>query len=137
MAPPPSLRKIAKDAISGAPGWIDGLLQPLSIFMGQIQDALTNQLTVKENLAQCWVVFTANSGDTVQPFALPNLKGRAPFGVSVEGFVPLVGGDSVTSVPSVVWDTIPVNGRPGLRIRTIHNFPSGVRATFTLLVKAE
>jgi len=135
MAHPPSLRKIAKELLEGAPGWVDALLLPLNTFMGQVQEALSGQLTVKENLAQCWVTFTANSGDTIPPLALPTLKGRAPFGVTVERVRVLEG--SLVAMPGVEWEPTTLNGKPAVRLLVIHSFPANTRATFTLLVKAE
>lgn len=49
MAPPPRIRALTREAIPGAPGWIDPLLQMLSENMGQASAAISRRLTFSEN----------------------------------------------------------------------------------------
>lgn len=136
MASPPSLRKIAKETLGdGLPSWVDALLQPLSSFMGQVQEALASQLTVKENLAQCWVSFSFTVGQEAPPQALPGLNGRVPYGVSVERVV--ISSGSASCAVGVVWEPTTVGGKPGIKVSSVQGLAAATKATITLLVKAE
>jgi hypothetical protein len=102
--------------------------------------ALTGNLSVKDNLAQCWVKVPVEAIDsrtikTLTPIPLPLLRGRIPYGVSVERVE--VSSGSLDWFPSVDWEPSSRDGTPALKIRTAYGFNPGTKATLTLLVKAE
>ena len=55
MARPPEVHALRTDDIPEAPGWLEKLVKPLTSHMTQVAQALTGQLTVKDNLAAKWV----------------------------------------------------------------------------------
>jgi hypothetical protein len=135
MATPPTVRQLTREAIGEVPEWFDRVLQPLNQFLQQVGDGLTGGLTPEKNFAQQWLPLTVTEGVAIQPQALPRLKGRPPFGVSVER-VQVVSG-SLTGPVFVEWSPASVEGKPGLAISTVHGLDTGAVVTLTLLVKAE
>lgn len=140
MATPPTIRGLTREALGSIPEWFDRVLQPLNQFLQQSGDALEGNLTPGRNLAQQWLQVTAvginsTSAEPIQPQALPRLKGKAPFGVSVER-VQVVEG-AINWFPSVDWEPATVEGKPGLKIKTVYGLDPGAVATLTILVKAE
>src|SRR5690349_5112640 len=135
MSTPPTVRQITRESIGDVPGWFDRVLQPLNQFLQQAVDALAGNLTVGQNLAQQWLTLTVTEGVAIQPQALPRLKGRPPFGVSVERTQVLSG--SLSCAVGVAWSPATVEGKPGLSISSVSGLNSGAVVTITLLVKAE
>lgn len=140
MATPPSIRQITRELLGDVPGWLDRLLQPLNQFLQQTGDALSNNLTPSQNLAQCWLALTVTAVDTrtiqeVPLQALPRLKGRTAYGVSVERVS--VASGTLDWFPSVDWSPASVEGKPAIQIHTVYGLNAGAVATLTLLVKAE
>jgi hypothetical protein len=140
MSAPPSVRQIAREALKDAPGWLDGLLQPLNTFLRQAVDLLSGNLTVSENLAQAWLEVTVSDGVATPP-VIPALKGRVPKGVTVEKVATLGTGGTPGVAPSgpvtVLWEPTTLNGRPAIRITNVTGMATGGRYNITLLVKAE
>lgn len=106
------------------------------LWIEEVAGMLNASLTVKENLAQCWLNLTVTAGTApgIQP--LPGLRGRAAYGVSVER-VQVLSGDGVTGTVWVHWEPVLLNGRQCLKVLNVYGLASGTRATLTLLVKAE
>lgn len=137
MATPPSIRQITREALGDVPGWVDRLLQPLNLFLQQVVDGLSQQLTPSQNFAQCWLTLSVTEGVTPPPQALPALRGKPPKGVSVEGVANVSGEGGLTGAPFVDWTVVAVEGKPGLQVRSVYGLAAGAQATLTLLVKAE
>lgn len=135
MATPPTIRQITREALGEAPGWVDRLLQPLNTFLQQVVDAMSQNLTPGQNMAQAWVSLSFTEGTTPPPQQLLGLKGRPPKGVSVEG-ISLASG-TITCAPFVDWTVTAVDGKPGLQVRTVYGVSAGAQGILTLLVKAE
>jgi hypothetical protein len=140
MAPPPSLRQISREALGDVPAYVDRLLEPLNRILGEIQDALSGNITV-ENLAAARVDVTVSEGTTPPAIPLPKLRGRAPWGVTVERVQVLGGGAAPTSAVGVLWAPTSIQqgqvAQPGLQITAVYGLAAGARATLTLLVKGE
>lgn len=98
--------------------------------------ALASNLTVKENLLQCWLPLTVVEGTTpgIQP--LPLLRGRPAYGLSVER-VEVISGGGVTGPVYVDWAPTFLNGKPALKVLSVYGLAAGTKATLTLLMKAE
>ena len=149
MARTPSIRRILREHLGPkVPEWIDGVLRPLNTFMEQVADAMASNLSVSENLAQCWVDVDATginsrSAEPIPVVALPALRGRVPYGVSVERMQlrEAAADPAFDWYASVHWEPATVTDRngeglPGLRILAVYGLNAGTRATLTLLVKA-
>lgn len=105
------------------------------LWIEEASRALNANLTVSENLAQCWLVLTVVEG---QPFAiqpLTALRGRAAFGLSVER-VQVISGGLVEPV-WVNWEPALLDGKPALKILSVFGLQPGSKVKLTLLVKAE
>jgi hypothetical protein len=142
MARPPSIRQISRELLVGSlPEWLDGLLKPLNTFMGQVQDALSRNLTVTENLAMAWLDVTVTEGVAPNSQAVSGLGTRTVKGISVERVQVLDGGAAPTAAVAVLWAPTTVlkgsAGVPGVQITEVVGLASGTRATLTLLLKAE
>jgi len=105
------------------------------LWIEEVARALASNLTVKENLAQCWMALTVVQGTTpgIQP--LPLLRGRTAYGLSVER-VELVSG-SLTGPVWLHWEPTYLNGKPALKTLAVYGLATGAKANLTLLVKAE
>lgn len=135
MATPPTVRQLTREALGEVPEWFDRVLQPLNQFLQQVGDGLAGGLTPGQNLSQQWLAITVTEGVAIQPQALPRLKGRPPFGVSVERAQVVSG--SLTGPVFVEWSPATVEGKPGLSISNVYGLNMGAVVTLTLLVKAE
>jgi hypothetical protein len=100
-----------------------------------VSQALSSGLTVAENLSQCWVSLAVVEGQAVGIQPLPLLRGRVPFGLSVERVQLSTG--SLTGPVWVHWEPATVRNAPALKVLTVYGLATGARATLTLLVKAE
>lgn len=141
MSAPPSIRQITREAVSGAPDWVDKLLTPLNTALTQIQDLFTHNITIGENLAAAWVDITFTAGQTIPPLAV-DLRGRPPRGVTVQRTAALGTGSTPGTPPGssvgVEWAPTTVGGKPGIQITTVHGgLTNGERYTLTLLVQAD
>jgi hypothetical protein len=140
MATPPSIRQITRETLGDVPAWLDKVLLPLNTFMQQVTDALSGNLS-GQNFTQGWVRIAVAEGQALPaPFIVPGLKGRAPAGVTMEGFT--VQSGSVTTTPSVAWEVssaLSAAGAsvPAVRLTSVYGLDSAARVTLTLLVKAE
>lgn len=105
------------------------------LWIEEVARALTSNLTVKENLAQCWLPLTVVEGTLPPIQPLTALRGRAAYGLSVER-VQVVSG-SLTGPVWVHWEPAFLNGKPALKTLAVYGLASGTKATLTLLVKAE
>lgn len=142
MARPPSIRQISRELLgANVEEWVDRMLNPLNTFMGQVQDALTANLTVTENLAMTWLEVTVTEGDVPLPQAVPGLKARTAKGLTVERVQVLDGGAVPTAAVWVDWAPTTVlkgtTGVPGVQFIGVYGLATGTRATLILLVKAE
>lgn len=141
MAQPPSIRQVSRELLGDVPAWVGKLLSPLNAFLSQVQDGLSANLTVKENLAQEWLLVTVTEGEAPSPQAVKKLGTRQAYGLSVERVQVLDGGTAPTGAVGVEWTpaTVLVEGVgvPGVKITAVRGLASGTRATLTLLVKAE
>lgn len=140
MSAPPSIRQITREALGIAPEWVDALLKPLNIVLGQLVDLLGHNVTVTENLAQQWLDVTVTEGSDVAPIAI-NLRGRTAKGVDVQRVATLSAGSTPGTAPTgsvgIDWAPTTVDGKPGISISQVFGLASGARYTLTLLVKAE
>ena len=140
MSAPPSVRQISREALKDAPGWVDGLLQPINTFLRQVVDLFSGNLTVSENLAQAWVTVPVTEGVTVNPFPAA-LKSRPAKGITVERVATVSSGGTPGTPPTgavtVIWEPTTVDGKPYVRITNITGLSTGARYNLTLLVKAE
>lgn len=140
MAAPPSLRQISREALGDVPAYVDRLLEPLNRVLGELADALSGNITV-ENLAAARVDVTVSEGSTPPAILLPKLRGRAPWGVTVERVQVLSGGAAPTAAVGVLWAPTSIQqgqvAQPGLQITAVYGLATGTRATLTLLVKGE
>lgn len=140
MSAPPSVRQIAREALKDAPGWVDGLLQPLNTFMRQVVDLFTGNLTVSENLAQAWVSVPVTEGVAVAPFPA-GLNARTPKGVTLERVSAVSSGGTPGTPPTgavtFLWEPTTVDGKPFVRVTSITGLAAGARYTLLFLVKAE
>lgn len=50
MATLPSIRRISREDLKEAPGWIEQLLGPLNLFMGSVYQALSGDITFRQNI---------------------------------------------------------------------------------------
>jgi hypothetical protein len=107
----------------------------VGLWIEEVSVALGSGLTVLENLAQCWFVLTVTEGQSVGTQPIPGLRGRKPYGLSVER-VQLVSG-SLTGPVWVHWEPAMLRNAPALKVVSVYGLASGTRATLTLLVKAE
>lgn len=105
------------------------------LWIDEASQALSSNLTVSENLAQCWVEVEVRHGADIRDIPLPRLLGRTPYGVSVERAEVTVG--SLSGAPGVEWENVLVKGAPGLRIKRAHGLTAGTTVRLRLLVKAE
>jgi hypothetical protein len=110
------------------------------LWIEAVATALASGLTVRENLAQCWLkveveAITSRTSKALKPIALPLMRGRMPYGVSVER-VELISG-TMDWFPSVDWEPALKDGQPALKIINAYGLNAGARATLTLLIKAE
>jgi len=105
------------------------------LWIEEVAKALASGLTVRENLAQCWLPVTVIVGQEYALQPLPNLKGRPAYGVSVER-VQVVSG-SVTGPVWVHWEPTTLKGQHALKLLTVYGLAASTKATLTLLVKAE
>lgn len=101
-----------------------------------VSGLFVSNLTVSENLAQCWLPVTVVVGQEYPLQALPKLNGRVPYGVSVER-VQVISGTGVTGATWVHWEPTSLNSKPALRLLGVYGLAAGTKATLTLLVKAE
>jgi len=111
------------------------LLNTLSQFVRDVNNALAGNLTPSENLAQCWVEVDITYGQPIPVIALPALKGRTPYGVSVENATVLEG--SLGGAPGIQWEATTKNGAPALKVLSANGLNAGAKVTLRLLVKAE
>lgn len=136
MATPPSIRQITREVLGGAvPAWADKLLTSLNQHMQQVADALTGNLTPGQNFAMQWLEVRVVGGQSSAPLALPKLKGKAPYGVSVEGVTADPG--VVEGPVTVTWEAVTLEGKPAINLTGVYGVSSGMAATLTLLVKAQ
>lgn len=105
------------------------------LWIEEVAKALASGLTVKENLAQCWLTLAVVQGaiPAIQP--LTALRGRVAYGLSVER-VEVVSG-SLTGPVWVHWEPSFLNGKPALKTLAVYGLAAGTKANLTLLVKAE
>lgn len=138
MAKPPETRSIRKDAIEGAPDWLDGLLRPLNSFMSQVGDGLAANLSV-QNLAARYADVRVTGGS--QPKAFPvGIQGRKAACV----LLAKVDGDAAdfTASPGFLWAPCTAKDSkgldvPGVQVTQVFGLTTGKQATFTLLVLGE
>jgi hypothetical protein len=105
------------------------------LWIEEVARALASNLTVKENLAQCWLSLTVVQGTTpgIQP--LPLLRGRPAYGLSVERVELVLG--TLTGPVWLHWEPTFLNGKPALKVLNVYGLATGAKASLTLLVKAE
>lgn len=105
------------------------------LWIEETSRALASSLTVKENLAQCWLSLTVVHGTlpAIQP--IPGLHARPAYGLSVERVV-LVSG-SLTGPVWLHWEPTFLNGKPAMKTLAVYGLATGAKANLTLLVKAE
>lgn len=135
MARLPQVRNISKATLGELASPLERFLREINQFVGDVVEALSSNLTVTENLAQCWVDLTIVYGRPIPVLALPALKGRLPYGVSVEGAVVTEG--SLFGAPGLEWEAATLNGAPALRVVQAHGLNVGTTVRFRLLVKAQ
>lgn len=105
------------------------------LWIEEVARALASSLTVKENLAQCWLVLTVVEGQPYPIQPLPLLRGRLAYGLSVER-VQVISGSLVEPV-WVNWEPAFLDGKPALKILSVFGLAPGSKVKLTLLVKAE
>lgn len=124
--------------------WVLSMAKPLDrnptqerwpLWIEEAARALQSNLTVSENLAQCWVEVEVTEGAAIRDIPLPLLRGRPAHGVTVEKATVATG--SLSGAPGVEWEQVLVKGAHGLRITQAHGLAPGTTATLRLLVKAE
>lgn len=108
------------------------------LWIEEVARALTSNLTVKENLAQCWftlqVPVSPGTGPGIKP--VPCLRGRVPYGLSVER-VQVLSGGGVNGPVWVHWEPMRLDGVPAIKVLAVYGLIPGTRANLTLLMKAE
>lgn len=107
----------------------------VGLWIEDVSRSLNANLTVSENLAQCWVVLTVVEGQGYPIQPLPALKGKAAYGLSVER-VQIISGGIVEPVWAH-WEPTLLNGKPALKLLSVFGLAPGSKVTLTLLVKAE
>ena len=105
------------------------------LWIEEVARALASNLTVTENLAQCWFPLTVVEGTLPPVLPIPRLRGRHAYGLSVER-VQVVSG-SLTGPVWVHWEPAVLNTKPALKVLAVYGLAAGTRAILTLLVKAE
>lgn len=101
-----------------APSWISKLLYPLQLFITQVTTALTNQLTLQDNIS-CVIKQTtlqAGASDTNNTVSFPCVLNRQPVELTLH--VTRQDGTYEVVYPEVSWNyvntNIVVNGIKGL-----------------------
>lgn len=140
MANPPEIRGIRSDDIPEAPAWLAKLLRPLNLFLQQVGQSLSGNLTVSQNLAARWVSIDVVGGVLPKPFSV-DLGGRPAHAVLLAGVT--TPADSPTEA-AVLFEWAPANVRgaggvysPAVSITRISGVSSGAKATLRFLVLAE
>lgn len=114
-----------------AGNWITNLLYPLQLFMSTITKALTNNLTLQDNLS-CVVqtfTFTAGATDINNTYQFTCNLGRQP--VELNASCTATNGTYPVVYPQVSWNLI--NGN--IVINGIKGLTTGVQYTFVVTVK--
>lgn len=131
MAALPKVREILESVV-GKTSELKSLLKEVNSFIRDTVTALDSNLTVAENLAQCWLEVRITEGQLPNPITLPLLKGRAPFGLTVEAVSVLSG-----SISGPVWVDWEPRGTNAIKLRAVYGLSTGAVVNLRLLVKAE
>jgi hypothetical protein len=107
----------------------------VGLWIEEVAVALGSGLTPSENFAQCWVEVEVKYGQGSVNIPLPALRGRKPYGVTVEKATVATG--SLSGAPGIEWEPMLVKGAQGMRLVRAHGLSTGTRVKFRLLVKAE
>jgi len=136
MARPPEVHALRTDDIPEAPGWLEKLVKPLTSHMTQVAQALTGQLTVKDNLAAKWVTVEVRGGAMPKPFAV-GLGSRTAKAVMLAG-----ASGGLEAPVGFTWTHSTVrqeDGRsvPAVALTRVTGVASGQAATLTFLIFPE
>lgn len=99
MAKLPTLKRLNRDDIKGAPGWANVLLTTINSFMDYVFKALDKDLTFEDNFSGTIVTLEYTGGDT--------LTVGSPLNRPVVGILLLsIQGEGLTAANSVQWRQI-------------------------------
>jgi hypothetical protein len=141
MAKLPTTKKILREDLKDAPGWIDRLLSPLNSFMDSIYYALDKNITFTENIActikkvEFTTLPTYGTGNLTDHWQVQrfthNLKNK-PFGISLEKV------EQKSNTYAVITNPVFIDWSEGNGIITL-NYVTGLEPSstyiLTLLVK--
>lgn len=83
----PTQKKVLKEDLKGAPGWVDNLIQPVNAFMENVYQCLNKNVTFTDNIASFIYTLTYKTPSTypagVDPVEFLNQLKTKPIGVLV------------------------------------------------------
>lgn len=127
----PSIPSLNRQDFQEAPQWISKLIYPLNQFMTAINQVLTNQITLQDNLSCVVKQFSIVGGvtDTDNTFSFPVILGRQI--AELNAYCTNADGNYAPVYPQVSWNFINnqvvINGIKGLT--------NGKKYNFTVTVK--
>lgn len=122
----PLITKLDRGDFPEAPDWISTLLYPLQFFMTTIYQALTNNLTLQDNLSCVVQQFSivAGASETDNTFSFPCNLGRQI--AELNAYCTNADGSYTPVFPQVSWNYINgrvvINGIKGLTATRKYNF---------------
>lgn len=127
----PVLTQLDRQDFPDAPDWIVNLLYPLQLFMTSVQSALTNKLTLQDNLSCVVQQFSivAGASDTNNTFSFPCNLGRQI--VELNAYCTNADGSYTPVYPRVSWNFISGN----IVINGIKGLTTGKKFNFVVTVK--
>jgi hypothetical protein len=127
----PLITQLDRQDFPDAPDWITKLLYPLQLFMTSVYGALTNKLTLQDNLSCVVQQFSVVAGatDAANTFSFPCNLGRQI--AELNAYCTNANGSYTPVYPQVSWNFI--NGQ--VVINGIKGLTSGYKYNFVVTVK--
>ena len=131
MAKLPVISQLSRQDFPDAPAWISKLLYPIQLFMTSVISALTNKLTLQDNMACVIQKFSivADATDTKNTYSFPFLTNSSP--VELTYSCTNADGTYTAVYPQLSWNYI--NGN--IVINGIKGLTAGKKYNFTVTVK--
>lgn len=136
MSSLPSIRRLSREDLPGAPSWIEQLLVPLNLFMSSVYDNLNHGLTFPQNIRSSTRELTFSTSATYTTGDFTHLIFASGIPTRVAGVLVL----QITEVaaqPDVITGAVTLDwteDNQGVRVRYVSGLANSKRYTVRLLV---